>query len=83
MTGRISIIMINDSKINQFAKLIKSLQSVINSDPYLNGTQKAMLSQYVDAVNGRVQAGKVKGIEMSLCMIRNSMLEWRKEALFA
>ena len=71
------------NKTEQFEKLIKSLQTVINSDPYLNETQKSMLWQYVDAINVRVQSGNLKGVEMSLCMARNSMLEWRKEALFA
>jgi hypothetical protein len=72
-----------NKKLLQFAKLIASLQTVINSDPYLNAVQKGLLSEYVSAVNANIQAGITKGTEMKLCMIRNSILEWRREALLA
>jgi hypothetical protein len=69
--------MINDSKIRQFGKLTKSLLATIENDPYLNPADKTTAQKSLMQISADVAAGQTRGIEMRLCMVRNSIREWR------
>ena len=70
-----------ESKEEQFGKLIKSLLATIESDPFLNPEDKTTAQVFVMRIGADVAAGVTAGIEMRLCMVRNSVREWRKENL--
>jgi hypothetical protein len=72
-----------NTKLAQFEKLIKNLLANIESDPFLNPADKTVAQKFVMQIGADVKAGQTQGIEMRLCMVRNSIREWRKEALFA
>lgn len=71
------------TKQQQFERLIGSLKMIILSDRFLTEHQKITLTEAAEKINTRVQDGNTKGTEMGLCMIRNTMHQWRKEFAYA
>jgi hypothetical protein len=70
------------TKQEQFALLSEKLTRVINDELFLTSDQKQELNDEVFCINQRVQSGLMKGVEIRLCAVRNTLLTWRSENLF-